>query len=220
MKTAIIIQARMTSTRFPGKTVALLHKVPVLVHVLKRCMLVPNIDGIIVASPRGHKQKPIKDVVDNFNRMHGSKLIEYFTGDEFNVLARYYMCASMFGLDYIVRVTADCPLIDPTIITKLVNLIKTKNLDYASNVHPDRTFAKGLDCEVFTYDCLEAAYQLAQTDHDKEHVTPWMQNEDEVKKGCIKAKTISTDNYCVDYPEDISRLEKLMKKKSKILRVK
>ena len=240
-RTGIIIQARMTSSRFPGKVIAPLHGIPVIHHVLNNLAQVPLIDEVAVAIPTGEAHKKLAASITLYNKMYG-KDIKVIYGDEENVLSRYYFCARVLSLDYIVRITADCPYIDPAIVVKVLRLLKSKNLDYASNVFPQRTFSKGLDVEAFTFDCLEAAYimnshvpieidtfseikdagmtELVKTqefpnkiDYNQEHVTPWMQEEDEVKKGCIvnknKAKLL---NLCVDYPEDIKRLEKLDKK--------
>ena len=129
------------------------------------------------------------------------------------MLDRYYQCATLHKLKTIVRVTGDCPLIAPKIIIDVLKLYFKNKLDYCSNVYPDRTFAKGLDCEVFSYDCLEAAWLTAQSTYDREHVTPWMQNEDEVRKGLLKSSTnTSAGNLCVDVPADIKRLEDIIVK--------
>lgn len=204
----IIIQARMTSKRFPGKTLAMLDGKTVLQRVVERCLMVP-VAKIIVAMPHDTASQPIIDELET--KFKNDRLFGY-SGSEDDVLARFYDCAMVHSLDYVVRITADCPFIDPLVVGDVLSLLIKQNLDYTSNVYPDRTFPKGLDCEAFTMDCLEAAYNLAQTDYEKEHVTAWMQNEPEVKKGLVrnKRKITHEENYCVDYPEDIERLEKLL----------
>ncbi len=91
----------------------------------------------------------------------------------------------------------------------MLQLLLWRKLDYASNSWPQRTYPKGYDTEVFTFDCLEAAYKLAETDEEKEHVCIWMQNNaKQLKTGCVaQKKNKSFVNLCVDYPEDIARLE-------------
>jgi len=233
MTTGIIIQARMTSERFPGKVIKKLLGVPVIEHLLTN-LKTSNIalwDEVIVAIPLGTEHAQIEKVVRNFNKNTKSD-VKVFYGEELNVLSRYYIAAKFFKLDVIVRLTADCPFIDPTIVNKCITLLNTKNLDYVSNVYPERTFSKGLDVEVFTFDCLEAcwftientgndisdypvtlagiSHEIEQCNYAREHVTSWMQQEDEVRKGTIKnTNKEPLLNLCVDYPSDIERLEKM-----------
>lgn len=251
-KIGIIIQARMTSKRFPGKSVALLNHTPVIAHVIDRCMKVPFVDHVIVAVPDKENSHGIFNVIHICNRISDFKLKKGVAPkyckdfipsacNENDVLKRYYKCAMKYELDIIVRITGDCPFVDPRLIMKCISLLQTKNLDYTSNIHPTRTFPKGLDVECFTFDCLEAAHltvnelceaeMLTDVPYNREHVTSWMQNEEEVRKGLITRKKNkqfddATDNLCVDYPEDIQRLEALIKakllpgrKKSSIIRL-
>jgi spore coat polysaccharide biosynthesis protein SpsF (cytidylyltransferase family) len=205
MISACIIQARMTSRRFPGKTMALLRGVPILEHVLVRAKGIPGIDKIVVAFPEDDASIPI------LNLCREARVIA-FAGDEDDVLGRYYDAAKHVDADIIMRITADCPLIFPPVCAKTLDLLKEENLDYTSNVYPERTFPKGYDCEVFTFDCLEVANLHAKDAYDREHVTPWMQKHPSIKRGMIRNKTDdSCYNYCVDYPEDINRLEDMIK---------
>ena len=206
---AVIVQARMTSRRFPGKSMAALNGKPVIHHVLERCQQIRNAERVILASPQQDETKPLYEYVEFY-----FPNVCLFLGDAEDVLTRYCECACSYGLEYILRVTGDCPFIDPIICMQTLNMLVDKDLDYVSNVYPTRTFHKGLDCEAFTFDCLEAADELSSKE-DREHVTPWMQNEPEVKKGTIKAKKIVENklNLCVDYPHDIQRLETISKMK-------
>lgn len=199
----------MTSQRFPGKTTALLDGKPVITRIVERCLSVP-VGKIIVAIPWETESQAI---IDELNASFDDERLDIFTGAKEDVLDRYYQCATMHKLKTIVRVTGDCPLVDPKIIIDVIKLYFKNKLDYCSNVYPDRTFAKGLDCEVFSYDCLEAAWLTAQSTYDREHVTPWMQNEDEVRKGLLKSSIdTSSGNLCVDVPADIKRLEDIIVK--------
>ena len=204
-KIATLIQARMTSTRFPGKSMAMLHGKPVIQWVLERARHIYGPEGKrvepIIIVPDTPESEPILQLADKM-------LVDNFCGSEFNVLKRYYQAAMFFKLDYIIRITGDCPFIDPTVCTEIIQLLFWKKLDYASNVFPKRTYPAGLDCEVFTMDCLEAAFKLANTPYDLEHVTPWMQRTKEVKKyNVVQKDDKSALNWCVNYPEDIKRLE-------------
>src|SRR5262249_18218133 len=131
--------------------------------------------------------------------------------DEHDVLDRYYHAAEMHGLDVIVRVTADCPMLDPIVAGEVIALLKSKEFDYTSNAFPKRTYPKGYDCEAFTFETLKAAHQNAETPSDREHVTPWMQRAKAIRRGLVHQKIDTSGyNFCVDYPEDIARITSLM----------
>lgn len=206
MNPGIIIQARMTSKRFPGKSMALLAGKPVLQHVIERCQKVPFVEKVIVAMPAGKVSDPMGQLCCELG-------VEAFFGPEDDVLRRYYLAATLADLDPIMRITADCPFIDPIVCGEVLALLNAEELDYCSNVHPVRTYPKGLDCEVFTYDCLEAAHQLTKSQRNREHVTPWMQTRKGIKRACVQQKIdVSSQNWCVDFPEDIPRLEEALKR--------
>jgi len=201
----IIVQARMTSARFPGKSMALLLEKPVLEWVLERVKLVRGPKRAkmtyILAVPDADESEPMLQLADKLD-------VENFCGSELNVLRRYYEAALFFKLDYIVRITGDCPFIDPVVCAEVTQLCVWRKLDYTSNIYPKRTYPQGLDCECFTMDCLEAAYKLSDIISDYEHVTPWMQRAEEIKKGSVQQRIDQSDkNWCIDYPEDIKRLE-------------
>lgn len=229
----VIIQARMTSNRFPGKSLALLNEKPVIQHVVERAKLIrgpikiKKPVKIIVAVPDTPESEPLLHLITN-------KLgVDNFCGPEHNVLERYMGAANFFKLDIIMRITGDCPLIDPKVCSEVLQLLLWRKVDYASNIYPERTFPQGLDCEVFTYDALEVAYvenkynfnslethqklELEQLRYDQEHVTPFMQRTDDFQKALVKKvenglfDDQSKLNYCVDYPGDIKRLEKIIK---------
>jgi spore coat polysaccharide biosynthesis protein SpsF len=199
----IIIQARMTSKRFPGKSMALLAGKPMLQHVIERCKMVQGIDKIVVAVPYDNSDEMIY-----LSRDLG---VDFHQGPEDDVLMRFYSAALFYKLTTIMRITADCPFIDPIVCSEVLAVLKAKELDYCCNCYPVRTYPKGLDCEVFTFDCLEAAHQLTKRKYDREHVTPFMQGYQGLKRVCVQQNIdISSENWCVDYPEDIPRLELML----------
>lgn len=201
-KIGVIVQARMTSKRFPGKSMALLLGKPVLMRVLERVKTIPGTKTIL-AVPDTDASEPMLELADYMD-------VDNFCGSELNVLQRYLGAARYFKFEYIVRITADCPFIDPRVCKECIDLLLFRKLDYCSNIYPNRTFPQGLDCEVFTYDCLDAAHQLASGPYDLEHVTPWMQRTEGIRRACLEQKIdMSHLNYCVDVPEDIERLENL-----------
>lgn len=198
----IIISARMTSTRFPGKSMALLAGKPVLQRVIERAKRIDTNAKVIVSVPDKPESEPMLQLAE---KMHVSN----FCGDEYDVLKRTYDAAIFHGLDIIVRITGDCPFIDPQVCREVISLLVWRKLDYASNIFPNRSYPRGLDCEVFTMDCLEAAHLLANRPDEREHVTLWMQKNSEIVKANVMQKVDASDrNFCVDYPEDIPRLEK------------
>lgn len=210
-KIGVIIQARMTSKRFPGKSMALLDNKPVLQHVIERAKEIKGEKGaqpeaIIIAVPDMDESELMLELADKLE-------VENFCGDENNVLDRYYNAAKFFNLDVVIRITADCPYINPRISSEVLQLLLWRKLDYCSNVFPKRTYPRGFDTECFTFDCLEAAYKLAETDEEKEHVTTWMQqNAHELKTACVVQKLNKSHiNLCIDEPTDIERLETMLK---------
>lgn len=201
-KIGIIVQARMTSKRFPGKSMALLLGKPVLMRVLERVKTIPDAK-VILAAPDTDASEPMLELADKMG-------VDNFCGSELNVLSRFFGCARFFKFEYIVRITADCPFIDPRVCKECIDLLLFRKLDYCSNIFPNRTYPQGLDCEVFTFDCLDAAKQMAAGPYDLEHVTPWMQRTEGIRRAVVEQKIdMSSQNWCVDYPEDIERLEKL-----------
>lgn len=209
---AVIVQARMTSRRFPGKSLEKLASRTIIGHCLHRCLKIGNIGKVILAtSEEPESMRLISFVQNEFPGVH------IYAGDATNVLSRYYEIAQQHELKYIMRVTGDCPFIDPALCASVMSMLYSEKLNYCSNVYPTRTFHKGLDCEAFTFETLEAAYAISVDDQylderdvgDTEHVTPWMQRSNAVDRGTIlnKNKRDPLYNWCVDYPHDISRLQ-------------
>ncbi len=205
MTTAAIIQARVTSTRFPGKVLAKIAGQTVLSRVIERAKLIPFVDIVVVAMPADDASIPIYEIARDMGVMCSS-------GSEDDVLSRYYDAAQMYGIDNVIlRITADCPFIDPVVAGEVLSLLKAQGLDYTSNSFPVRTYPKGLDVEAFTFDCLEAAHLKANKPYDREHVTPWMQRTKGILRGNVRQKIDRSGlNWCVDYPEDIARLEAIV----------
>jgi glutamate-1-semialdehyde 2,1-aminomutase len=161
-----IVQARMASTRLPGKTLAPLGDTTVLGSVLRRLGSARRVDAVVVATSTA----PADDAVAQFAASAG---IAVFRGDESDVLGRYRDAAREVGAEVVVRITADCPFVDPAIVDACVGLLDERRADYASNVM-QRTFPDGLDVEVFTASTLERTAAEAEEPRFREHVTPYM----------------------------------------------
>ncbi len=206
----IILQARMGSTRLPGKILKDLSGKPMLWHVVTRCLGSKLAERTIVATTIN----PEDDIVESFCKENN---FLYHRGSSENVLMRYYETAKKFDAQIIVRVTGDDPLTDPVVIDKCIDALQKSNADYLSNINPLRTFPRGLDAEVFKFSALEKAYKEAKENYEREHVTPyiWENKKNEFKIG---APVIADESYrrgyrlAVDYPEDFELMEKIYSK--------
>ena len=193
-----IIQARMGSTRLPGKTMEKITKDKrVIDFVVEQLKFSKIIEKIIVAIPDS-----IEDDV-TYNHLL-SKKIQTYRGSLKNVLDRYYQCAKNISSSVIVRVTADCPLIDPEIVDKVITKFIKNKFDYVSNTHP-RTFPYGTETEVFSFNALEKAWNETSNDFDREHVTPYFyKNPNKFSIGnVIQEKDQSNYRWTIDYNEDL-----------------
>jgi spore coat polysaccharide biosynthesis protein SpsF (cytidylyltransferase family) len=196
MKVLGIIQARLASTRLPEKIFLKLEGKKVIEHVINRVQAAQLVDDILVATT----SKKIDIKVVNLCSSIG---IKCFSGSEEDVLDRYYQSAKSFKPEHIVRVTADCPLIDPEIIDSVIDLHLKKKADYTSNVISGR-FPDGEDVEVFTFNTLYRAWHDARLFSEREHVTPYMKkNSDIFKIGSLDCnRDLSGKRWTLDNPED------------------
>lgn len=165
MKITAIIQARMGSTRLPGKVLLDLGGETVLARVVSRLRRAARVDEIGVATTNS--------VADDAIVRECSRLkISFFRGSENDVLDRYYQAARACATETVVRITSDCPVIDPEIVDETIGLFQRQRGDYASNSWP-RTYPRGLDVEVFTIAALGQAWRDAHKPYEREHVTPY-----------------------------------------------
>lgn len=171
MKTVVIIQARMGSTRLPGKVMKQLKGKTVLQHVVDRVCEVNGIDQITIATT---KQKIDDEIADESLKI-GTTV---YRGSEEDVLTRYYEAALESHADIIIRITSDCPLIDPAVISQILKFYQNSEYDYVSNTL-SRTYPRGLDVEVFSFSSLKKAYDEALHPEYREHVTPYIYNNPE-----------------------------------------
>lgn len=196
MTAAAIVQARTGSSRLPGKVLMRLAGETVLSHVLRRCQRVAGIDRVCCATTG----LAADDAVAEEARRVGA---EVFRGAEDDVLARYAGAAAILGADVVLRVTADCPLIDPEICAAVLELREAEGADFACNNMPP-SWPHGLDCEAFTHRLLKRAAQSASAAAEREHVTPWMRSAADVVKVNLPAPGVSltAHRWTLDYPED------------------
>ena len=192
-----IIQARMGSSRLPNKTMKLIdEKIPMLEQVIDQIKFCKEFDKIVVATTTNKEDNQIFDFVKKLE-------IPCFRGSEKDLLDRYYMCAKNFSLKTIVRITSDCPLIDPEITDKIVSEFKSNKYDFTSNTIT-RTYPRGLDVEVFSFTALEEAWKNAKLPSEREHVTQYIKKSNN-QSLCLNVENtndLSNLRLTVDREED------------------
>lgn len=200
MRVVIIVQARMGSTRLPGKVLKPLAGAPMIQRQLERLARCTNVDQIVVATTDSPKDAPIVEALSSLGA------VGVFRGSEEDVLSRYMGAAEVFGADVVVRVTADCPLIDPEVVDAGIELYRSLQPDvaYVSN-GLFRTYPRGLDVEVFSMSALKEADAEATSISDREHVTPfiWRQPERYPRVDLVDVEDNSNYRWTVDTPEDL-----------------
>ena len=197
MRVVAIVQARMGSTRLPGKVLADIQGHPMLWYVVQRTRAATTLNDVIVATTT---QSPDADIVDFCSQLG----VTCFRGHEDDVLDRYYQAALREKADVVIRITSDCPLIDPEIIDTVVRAFVAGQYDYASNSLV-RTYPRGLDTEVMTFDVLEQAWFRARKPYERAHVTAYIYD----KSSDFRLLSVTGDNdysqyrWTVDTPEDL-----------------
>ena len=205
MKTVAIIQARMGSTRLPGKVMKQLKGKSVLYHVIQRVKQVKMIDEIVLATTTLDED----DVLAEKAKQYG---VCVFRGSSENVLSRYYEAAKERKADVVVRITSDCPLIDPLIINKMLEYYNKNDYDVVTNAGSDsekRTYPRGLDTEIFSFKLLENAMINGNKDYHKEHVTPYIYENSNDVYHFLNDKDFSKYRCTLDTPEDFLLISKI-----------
>ncbi|EGO62288.1 cytidylyltransferase domain-containing protein [Acetonema longum] len=206
MRTVIIVQARMTSTRLPGKVLLPVLGKPLLAYQIERLRRVTAAAEIVIATTTNETDQPIVDLCSKMD-------IPFYRGSEADVLSRYYEAASLFRAEAVVRVTSDCPLIDPEIISNMIHRFHEGYPDcgYVSNVFP-RTYPRGMDTEVFSFASLAEANKQADMPPDREHVTPYIlrlhQPDRTANISCSQDHSIH--RWTVDTPEDFELIRRML----------
>lgn len=210
-RVVLITQARMGSSRLPAKVTKEIMGMSLMEIQLLRVIRCQMVNQIVVATPVGIEQKPIHDICNNLG-------VEFFEGSESNVLDRYYFAAKKYNAEWVVRITSDCPLIDPGLIDEIVSKVIAENKDYGSNTLFE-TFPDGQDVEVFKFKVLEDARKKVNLNSDKEHVTPYIKRNCETNLGTLYSSTFLINNVdhsgirmTVDEKEDFDAISILVSK--------
>jgi len=201
-KITAIIQARMTSTRLPGKVLMEVMGRPLLSYQIERLRFSNRIDKIVVATTENTEDEKIVALAN----LEGLKS---FCGSEDDVLDRYYHAATGSKAQNIMRLTADCPLIDPSLLDRMIEAFFVKEADY---IYPSSKFAEGTDSEVFTFGALEKAYKSARLRSEREHLTRYFHNNPQLFK-IVKLENETDDSkyrFTVDEKEDFSVVNRII----------
>lgn len=194
MKVVSIIQARMSSTRLPGKVLMPLADKPVLAHVVERVRACKTIDEVVVAT----SADPSDDAIEAWCQTAG---VSCYRGSLNDVLDRYYQAGLLHAADAVVRITADCPALDPTIVDEVVKGFLEGGYEFFGLAGE---FPDGLDCTVFAFTALTRAWHDAHLPSEREHVGPYIENHPELfKSGSLKKFTgLSHHRWTLDEPRD------------------
>jgi len=198
------VQARMTSSRLPGKVLEPIDGVPSIVYLVRRARRARLLDDVVVVTSTDPTDDPLAQALQS----HG---LACFRGDLHDVLERYAQAAIAYRADEVVRLTGDCPLIDPAVVDAVIALRRSAGVDYASNIDPP-SYPDGLDCECFSAAVLQRAAAEARQQPEREHVTLWMRGEQASLQRANHRSLVDASHLrlTVDYPDDLSAVRQLV----------
>ena len=208
MTVGAIIQARMGSTRLPGKALLDIDGMSMLARVVDRVRRARTIDRVIVATTTKTQDDPLAE--------HARTLpVDVYRGDEHDVLDRYYQAASQHALDIVVRITSDCPLLDPGLVDDVVRLLldPASPVDYAANT-VTRTYPRGLDVEAVPFATLARAWRDATSAHERAHVFPYVYEHPEVVSFAGVADLVDRSGmrWTVDTDDDLAFVREICRR--------
>ena len=204
MKIVAIVQARMGSIRLPNKVMRLINGTTMIELLLARLSKSKKIDQIVIATSTNKNNAPLIQHIEKLG-------YACVSGSENDVLSRYIIAAKKVQADIIVRITGDCPLIDPALVDKVIEQFITSGVDYCSNTLPP-TFPDGLDAEVFSLQALERSAEETQQTFDREHVTPFLRNSGFFKiAGLTNKENLSSLRWTLDEISDLNVINQVVK---------
>ncbi len=198
MTVAVVVQARLDSTRLPAKVLEDLGGRTALERCLERCARIPGVDVVVCAIPKPRRNDPVARAA----RRAGAVIVR---GPEQDVLARTAMAARRVDSSIVIRITSDCPFVDPMIAGRTLALLRRTGADYACNNMPP-LWPHGLDVEVMTRAALEAADAAATDAHDREHVTPLIRRDESLRRVCLTGpgRGFERLRWTLDHPGDLA----------------
>lgn len=199
----------MGSTRLPGKILMKINGITLLECQLQQLAHSLMLNDIVLATTTNLEDNVITDFANFIS-------VKTFRGNSLDVLDRYYQCSRHFSLEHIVRITSDCPLIDPTVVDKTIELYKTGKFDYVNNFN-GKAYPSGTDVEVFSFNTLKKTWENAKKSSDREHVTKYIYNNPKLFSiGYIESNmNLPELHYSVDRIEDLQLVRQLYKNISK-----
>jgi spore coat polysaccharide biosynthesis protein SpsF len=203
-KIALIIQARTRSTRLPGKVLKTVQNQSLLSILLERVKKAKLVDELIVATSTSFADDQIVQLARKYD-------VNVYRGSEEDVLDRYLQAAKISLADVVVRVTADCPLLDPLIVDKVINYFFSHDYDYVSNTL-QWTYPRGMDVEIFYQRCLEKAAKMSSLPSEREHVTLYIYKHPEIFRlgNLAYIRNVSDYRFTVDTVEDFTLISKIL----------
>lgn len=195
MNVTAILQARVSSSRLPKKVLLPILGRPMLACQIERTLLAKNIDKLIIATSTEPSDNPIEELCRDLG-------VSCYRGSLEDVLDRFYQAAKRYPANHVVRITGDCPVIDPNVIDEVIQLHIDSHSDYTSNTNPP-SYPDGLDVEVMTFEALETAWQESTLLSQREHVTPYIRQQASFKKSNLQNKIdLSAHRWTVDEQAD------------------
>ncbi|MFZ5946595.1 MAG: cytidylyltransferase domain-containing protein [Stygiobacter sp.] len=199
MQIITVVQARFSSTRLPGKVLLPILEKPILIRMIERVRKAKFVGQLVIATSINSEDDQIEKLCNEYN-------LECYRGSLTDLLDRHYQVGLKYNADAVVKIPSDCPLIDPSIIDKVIKNFTENNFDYVSNLHP-ATYPDGNDVEIFSFNALEKAWKEATKNFEREHTTPYFwENQNLFKLGNVKWETgldLSTSlRFTLDYFED------------------
>jgi len=210
MRIVAVVQARMSSQRFPGKVLAKLSNQPLIIFLLRRLAQSKELDGVVVATSDGTDDDPLAEIVQAHD-------VPLYRGGLDDVLGRVTDAARLLNADAVVRVTGDCPLVDPRLLDEMVRVYRKHPVAYFSNISP-RCLPYGYDLEIIRFDSLASAAEEAVSDFDREHVTPFIQDRPdrfEIDSYLYAGPDLSRYQWSVDRKEDLDLIEEILVRTAK-----
>ncbi|MCX8175488.1 MAG: glycosyltransferase family protein [Candidatus Micrarchaeota archaeon] len=207
MKIVVIIQARMGSTRLPKKSLMRISGKPMIWHVVNRVKRAKRVSSVLVATTTNKEDQPLV----SFLRKNK---IAVYRGNPDDVLERYYYAAKEVSADVVIRITGDCPLVDPKLIDKAIRIFESGDYDYVGNTN--QPWMDGFEVEVFSFSALQKAYLSAKLKSEREHVTPYIKKKKTFKKFFIKNDPRLSSVHCsVDRKEDLLFVRRIIRELAK-----
>ena len=204
VKTVVIVQARMTSTRLPGKVLKEVLGKPLLEYQIERLQRIKSVDEIVIATTTNDSDQPIVDLCERLS-------VAYFRGSEEDVLTRYYDVAVAYKADAVVRITADCPVIDPKVCDEVISYY-LENYNAYDYVRLEKC-PRGLDTEVVSFNVLAECFKEATEQPEREHVTPFIYRGNPERyriKYMDFPEDLSHHRWTVDTPEDFKLIKNII----------